>query len=90
MEVTVPIKTLHEAMNLVVMMDLDNGSMIRGRLVDVDDAMNATLEDAEITKRDKTTRREKIMFVRGSAINFFVLPPALRFVPFLLEGGAGS
>lgn len=83
MEVTVPIKTLHEAVNLVVVLDLDNGGMIRGRLVDVDDAMNATLEDAELTRRDGTTLREKSVFVRGSTINFFVLPPALRFAPFL-------
>eukprot|EP00866_Antonospora_locustae_P000441 jgi/Antlo1/441/1771 len=90
MEVTAPIKTLHEAVNLVVVLDLDNGSMIRGRLVDIDDAMNATLEDTELTRRDKTTQHEKSMFVRGSAINFFVLPPAIRFAPFLLKGGTGS
>lgn len=85
MFVTVPIKTLHEAVNLVVTLDLDNGSSVRGRLADIDDHMNATLADVEVTKRDGVATREKSVFVRGSKVNFFILPPALRFAPFLLK-----
>lgn len=83
MFITVPIKTLNEALDLVVTLDLDGGDMAQGKLVEIDDSMNVVLEDAKVTKRNSQQVPKKSMFIRGARINFFVLPPALKFAPFL-------
>lgn len=88
MVVTIPIKTLNEAVNLVLTLDLDNGDMIRGTLVEVDDSMNVVLDNVLLTARNGEQKSKKSVFIRGSRINFFVLPPALKFAPFLQETGS--
>ncbi|RVD92010.1 hypothetical protein TUBRATIS_15040 [Tubulinosema ratisbonensis] len=82
MSISDPIKLLYEALNLKITIDLENGDSLTGNLVDLDDHMNVFLEDAVIIN-DKGTKIVKSVFVKGSEINFFILPPALKFVPFL-------
>lgn len=87
MTVTIPIKVLHEAVGLVVTLDLENNSTVCGRLASIDDSCNVVLEDVEIEESSGRKSARKSIFVRGSRINFFVLPPALKFAPFLTKGG---
>ena len=44
MSIGIPIKLFHEAKNHVVTIELKSGETYRGHLIDVDDTMNALLE----------------------------------------------
>lgn len=82
MTISIPIKLLYEALDLKITIDLTNGDSLTGTLVDLDDYTNVFLEDAVIL-RNNESKIVKSIYVKGSEINFFILPPALKFVPFL-------
>lgn len=49
MSIGVPIKLFHEARNHVVSIELKSGMLYRGYLVEMDDTMNAVLENVQRT-----------------------------------------
>lgn len=89
MSVTVPLKLLHESQGLVVTIETSSGDMYRGHMKEVDDYMNVILEDVSIVAGGSKHLKCTQALVRGSNIRFFVLPPALKFAPFLTPRGTG-
>jgi small nuclear ribonucleoprotein D3 len=49
MSIGIPIKLFHEARNHVVNIELKTGETYRGHLVEMDDTMNAVLENVQKT-----------------------------------------
>ena len=52
MSIGIPIKLLHEAENHVITLELKNGELYRGYLMEAEDTMNMRLDDVYITKRN--------------------------------------
>ena len=52
MSIGIPIKLLNEAENHVVTVELKNGELYRGYLMESEDTMNMRLDDVYITKRN--------------------------------------
>lgn len=66
MSIGVPIKLFHEARNHVVNIELKTGEVYRGHLVDMDDTMNAVLENVQKTASDGTVSIHRKVYIRGS------------------------
>ncbi|KHN70104.1 small nuclear ribonucleoprotein [Ordospora colligata] len=82
MAVSVPLRLLYESQGLAVSIETDSGCMYQGVLKEIDDYMNVELVDVSVYSKDGLQRKKEV-FIRGSAIVLFVLPPALKFAPFL-------
>lgn len=79
---SIPLKLLYDCEHLQITVELEN-EKATGKLIQVDDLMNLTLDD--VIKTDCNGERAKIdrMMIRGSLIQFVVLPPILKYSPFL-------
>ena len=77
----IPIKVLHEAENHVITVELKNGELYRGYLMEAEDTMNMRLDDVYITKRNGKQFRLEQVFIRGSQVRFIVLPDNLKHSP---------
>ncbi|CAG8505763.1 5926_t:CDS:2 [Ambispora leptoticha] len=52
MSIGVPIKLLHEAQGHIVTLELNNGTVYRGKLSEAEDNMNVQLREITVTARD--------------------------------------
>ena len=86
----IPIKLLHEAQGLVVSVELKTGHSYRGRLLEVEDCMNCQLTDVTVTARDGSVSAIQNVYLRGSAIRFFVVPDNLKYSPMFKGGEDGA
>ena len=86
----IPIKLLHEAQGLVVTVELKTGHSYRGRLLEVEDCMNCQLTDVTVTARDGSVSSIQNVYLRGSAIRFFVVPDNLKYAPMFKTGEGGA
>lgn len=81
MSIGIPIKLLHEAEGHTVTIELKNGEVYRGLMVEVEDNMNAHVTNVTMTnKSGKVTTLEQC-FLRGSHIRFLILPDVLAKAP---------
>ena len=86
----IPIKLLHEAQGLVVSVELKTGHSYRGRLLEVEDCMNCQLTDVTVTAHDGSVSSIQNVYLRGSAIRFFVVPDNLKYAPMFKGGEDGA
>jgi|LauGreSBDMM110SN_4_FD.fasta_scaffold87761_2 small nuclear ribonucleoprotein D3 len=80
--VGIPIILLHDAEGSVVTIELKDGSMYCGTLDDAQDNMNCLMKSVTRTGIDGTESKLEMAYVRGSQINFIVLPDTLKYAPF--------
>merc|ERR1711916_370723 len=79
MVIGVPIKLLHEAEGHIVTVELNNGELYRGTLVEAEDSMNLRMANIVHTARNGQTRTDlSHVYVRGSEIRFMILPDMLK------------
>jgi small nuclear ribonucleoprotein D3 len=83
LSVGVPVKLLHEGEGHVVSVELKNGEMYRGTLVEAEDTMNVHMKEVTMTARDGRISRLENVFLRGGHIKFIVLPELLKSAPIL-------
>lgn len=81
MSISVPIKLLHEAENHVVTVEIKDGIMMRGYLMECSDTMNVRLDDVKLTARDGNTTHLDQVYLRGSQIRFIIVPDMLKNAP---------
>eukprot|EP00055_Hartaetosiga_balthica_P016335 m.102946 g.102946 ORF g.102946 m.102946 type:complete len:120 (+) comp9087_c0_seq1:150-509(+) len=77
----VPVKLLHEAEGHIVTIELTNGELYRGTLVEAEDNMNSQMKDVMFTARDGQVMHLDTVYIRGSNIRFFVMPDMLKNAP---------
>mmetsp|Transcript_27062 Transcript_27062/g.71069 ORF Transcript_27062/g.71069 Transcript_27062/m.71069 type:complete len:122 (-) Transcript_27062:151-516(-) len=77
----IPIKLLHEATGHVVTVELSSGDMYRGKLTNVEDNMNVTMDTCTRTDRSGRTSELQQIFIRGGHVRYFVIPDMLRHSP---------
>lgn len=77
----IPIKILHEAVDLIVSVELVTGEVYRGTLLEMEDNMNCQLENLTVTAKDGQVTRLERVYLRGSQIVFFLLPDMLQTAP---------
>lgn len=81
LQIGIPIKLLHEAIGLVVTVELSTGQTFRGRLLEIEDSMNCLLTDVLVTQRDGSTSPLQNVYLRGAQVRFFIVPDNLRYAP---------
>ncbi|EDQ88798.1 uncharacterized protein MONBRDRAFT_32618 [Monosiga brevicollis MX1] len=86
--ISVPIKIMHEGEGHVVTIELKNGEIYRGKLVEAEDNMNSQLRDVTFTARDGQVAHVESVYIRGSKIRFFVLPDMLKNAPMFKRASA--
>lgn len=81
MGTSVPIKLLHEAQGHVVSIELTNGLLYRGKMIESEDNMNVQLKDVIVTNKDGSTKSSAQVYIRGSQIQFISVPDILSHAP---------
>lgn len=84
----IPIKLLHESQGHIVTIELTNGQVYRGKLVEAEDNCNAQLKDVTMTARDGRVSHLENVYIRGSHVRFFVVPEMLRNAPMFRNNRA--
>jgi len=79
--VGIPIVLLHDAEGAVVTVETKAGELIRGLLFEAEDMMNLYIKKAVILNLNGVKRVVDQVYIRGSQINFIVLPEMLRHAP---------
>lgn len=76
-------KLLHEGEGHVVSVELKNGEIYRGMLVEAEDTMNCQMKEVTMTARDGRISRLENVFLRGGNIKYIILPELLKSAPIL-------
>lgn len=79
----IPIKLLHEAVGLIVTLEVKSGHTYRGKLQDVEDTMNVHMNEVSVTDRCGSVTLMDNVYLRGSQVTFILLPDNLKFAPYL-------
>ena len=77
----VPVKLIHEAEGHIVTIELVNGELYRGLMVDAEDNMNCQLQNVTLTARDGRVSKLEYVYIRGSKVRFVILPDMLKNAP---------
>ncbi|GBC53787.2 sm-like ribonucleo protein [Rhizophagus irregularis DAOM 181602=DAOM 197198] len=90
MSIGVPIKLLHEAQGHVVTLELNNGTVYRGKLSEAEDNMNVQLREITVTARDGRVSQLDQVYIRGSHVRFFIVPDMLKNAPMFKKIGPNA
>jgi len=82
-DVGVPLTLLHEGEGHVITVELKNGEVYRGRLIESEDTMNCQMREVSMTARDGRVKRLEEVYIRGGHVKFIVLPDLLKNAPVL-------
>ena len=77
----VPVKLIHECEGHIVTVELINGEVYRGLMVDAEDNMNCQLQNVTSTARDGRQSKLEHVYIRGSKVRFLILPDMLKHAP---------
>ncbi len=80
--VGIPIILLHDAEGGIVTIELKSGDTYRGFLEESQDNMNCTMKDCTKVSSTGKESQVQIAYIRGSQINFIILPDMLQKAPF--------
>lgn len=78
----IPIILLHDAEGAIVTVELKDGTTCRGTLEESQDCMNLTIKDCIKTNLAGKQIKVEVAYIRGSNLNFIVLPDMLKHAPF--------
>lgn len=81
---SLPLKVLYDAIDTTISLELTNGEVYTGTLVEVQDTMNVLLKDASKTSKSGNTTQLTNVLLRGASIVFFQLPDSLKKSPALV------
>eukprot|EP01147_Barroeca_monosierra_P007923 gene7923-10016_t len=88
--VSVPVKLMHESEGHVVTVELQNGELYRGKLIEAEDNMNSQMRDVTFTARDGQVTHLDTVYIRGSKIRMFIFPDMLKNAPFFKRTNKGA
>ncbi|OQR95559.1 small nuclear ribonucleoprotein Sm D3 [Thraustotheca clavata] len=77
----VPLSLLHEGEGHTITLELKNGEIYKGHLLEAEDSMNCQLKDVTLTGRDGQLSRLEQVYIRGSQVKLFILPDMLQKSP---------
>lgn len=77
----IPIKLLHEAEGHTVTVEMKTGETYRGQLLEAEDNWNCQVGEVTATAKDGKISKLEHIFLRGSKINFLVIPDMLKNAP---------
>jgi len=78
----IPVKLLEESIGHMVVVELDRGIIVRGRLMSVETCMNLVLEDV-VMKDTTEVRRFPEIIIRGNLILYVIIPGKMKYSPLL-------
>jgi len=65
--------------------ELKNGELYRGLVVDVEDTWNVQMQTAVLTDRDGKTSTLEHVYLRGSQVRFVIVPDMLKNAPMFAK-----
>ena len=77
----IPLSLLHEGEGHTITLELKNGEVYKGHLVESEESMNCQLRQVTLTQRDGQVSRLEQVYVRGSQVKLFILPDMLQKSP---------
>lgn len=80
---SVPIGLLREAEGMKVTVELKNGEIYRGLLINAENTMNMELTDVVRTARNGQVSKLPDAYLNGSSVRFVALPDLLQHAPML-------
>ena len=83
MNIGAPLKIFHESKGTIVTIEVKTGETYRGKMIETEDNMNCQLQDVTMTAKDGSQKRLEYIFIRGSQIEFIVLPEMFKNSPCL-------
>ena len=83
MNLGAPLKIFHESKGTIVTISVKTGETYRGKMYETEDNMNCQLQDVTMTAKDGSQQRLENVFIRGSQIEFIVLPEMFKNSPCL-------
>jgi len=81
MSIGIPIKLLHEAECQNVTIELKNGEVYYGNLVNAEDSMNCKMNNVTLTAKDGQVTKLEHVYIRGSQVRYMILPNLLKKAP---------
>jgi len=72
---------MHESEGHKVTIELTNGEVYRGLMVDAEDNMNCQLQNVTLTARDGRVSKLEHCYIRGSHVRFIIMPDMLKNAP---------
>ena len=61
--------------------EMTNGEVYRGLMVDAEDNMNCQMQNVTATGRDGQVKKMEHVYIRGSKVRFMVLPDMMKNAP---------
>jgi small nuclear ribonucleoprotein D3 len=80
--VGIPVILLHDAEGGIVTIEVKSGDTYRGFLDEAQDNMNCTMKDCTKTNAQGKESHVHVAYIRGSQINFIIIPDMLQKAPF--------
>ncbi|CAG8570563.1 4282_t:CDS:2 [Diversispora eburnea] len=90
MSIGVPIKLLHEAQGHIVTLELNNGTVYRGKLSEAEDNMNVQLREITVTARDGRVSQLDQVYIRATVARAQARGGRARAFRGNVRGGRGS
>nr|XP_027202150.1 small nuclear ribonucleoprotein SmD3b-like [Dermatophagoides pteronyssinus] len=81
MQIGIPVKLLHQGTGFTIIVELKTGECAKGILIDVEDNMNLLIENVLFTQKNGAKSNQGKIFIRGSQIEFVILPSMLSYSP---------
>ena len=83
LQIGVPIKLLHESEGHKLTVELIDGVMYRGMVVDTEDNMNCQLTNVTVIQKNGSQSHLEFVYIRGSKIRYIILPDMLKNAPMI-------
>ncbi|KAL7069006.1 putative small nuclear ribonucleoprotein Sm D1 [Cryptosporidium serpentis] len=79
------VRFLMKLVNNSVVIELKNGTIVQGTIVNVDMAMNTYLKNVKMSVKQRNPISLLQLTVRGSTIRYFILPDSLPLDTLLID-----
>lgn len=77
----IPMKLLNESMGHIVTVELNTGQTLRGKLLEMEETGNCSIQGVTSTARDGRVSHLEQVYVRGSNVRLYIVPDMLRNAP---------
>lgn len=79
--VGIPVKLLHQAEGLIITVELVNGEIYRGMMLEAEDNFNLAMQNVTVTYPNGQIAKMEHVYLRGGQVRFLILPDMLRNAP---------
>uniref|UniRef100_A0A0A9YL00 Small nuclear ribonucleoprotein Sm D3 n=1 Tax=Lygus hesperus TaxID=30085 RepID=A0A0A9YL00_LYGHE len=79
--IAAPVKLLHECVGCTCTVEMQNGDVYRGLVIDVEDCWNIQINECIYTSRTGQSTKLAHVYLRGSQVRYVIAPDMLKNSP---------